>query len=134
MKLLDRIAKLSTLSKVIITIAVIIIFCSLYQCKWCQTLHMEGFEGDAPASKPEFVLFYVDWCPHCKSVLPIFKQLESDKMEIKILNAEDPNNAELVQKYNVEAYPTILTIKNGKATEYNEERSKEAFEAYMKSQ
>jgi thiol-disulfide isomerase/thioredoxin len=56
--------------------------------------------------------FSTDWCSVCKSVAPIVEETKSKLpgVEFSNLNAEDPQYAELVAKYNVSAYPTFVFL------------------------
>lgn len=56
--------------------------------------------------------FYTDWCGPCKRFEPIFEEVKRKYPDItfKRLNAEDTSNANLVEKYNVKAYPTIVQL------------------------
>lgn len=54
--------------------------------------------------------FYTDWCGPCKRFAPIFEQTAKDMRDVEFrrLNAEDQSNAALVQKYRINAYPTVI--------------------------
>lgn len=59
--------------------------------------------------------FYTDWCGPCKRFEPIFDEVKRKYPDItfKRLNAEDPSNAQLVEKYDIKAYPTIVKLDGG---------------------
>lgn len=55
--------------------------------------------------------FYTQWCPICKKYDPNFKQAQSTyagKCDFKQLDAEDPSNRDLVEKYHVKSFPTTV--------------------------
>ena len=85
-----------------------------------------------------FVLYYVDWCPHCQSVKPEWEKLENDKelknkyIVIKKVNCED--NQDLIENKNIEGFPTILINKNGKEEPYNGGREYADFKNYLLAQ
>ena len=55
--------------------------------------------------------FYTQWCHVCRDFEPEFKQAQSNysnKCDFKRLDAEDPSNRDLVEKYKVKNYPTTV--------------------------
>ena len=72
-------------------------------------------------------LFYVDWCPHCKSAKPQVAELEKElaknnnkinntNVVVKQVNCEGSDEEKaLAKENNVRAYPTVV-LKNGDNT------------------
>jgi thiol-disulfide isomerase/thioredoxin len=70
----------------------------------------------------EVLFFYTDWCPHCKTAKPdwaAFKEEYDGKVingwqiQCVEINCTDENNAtsnQLIAKYKVESYPTIIMV------------------------
>jgi thiol-disulfide isomerase/thioredoxin len=93
--------------------------------------------GDA-----ELLFFYADWCPHCKAAKPIWNDLKAN-YEHKTVNgykivftevdcSEETTEVEkLMNKYNVEGYPTIKLVKDGKIIEYDAKPSKETLTKFL---
>uniref|UniRef100_A0A6C0KMK1 Thioredoxin domain-containing protein n=1 Tax=viral metagenome TaxID=1070528 RepID=A0A6C0KMK1_9ZZZZ len=113
-------------------------------------LAKEGFESSPQnlesdvASQKSMVLFYADWCGHCKKFMPEWNKLsslwndKSDKnvkmMKVNCGNAsEDKTQADIMEKYNIKGYPTILVFENGTATEYSGGRKSSELEEYLNS-
>lgn len=75
-------------------------------------------QAEAKKGMPRVLDFYTTWCGPCKRLAPILEELEKqykDKVEFERYDAEAPANKALVEKYKVEAYPTVIFIdKNGK--------------------
>jgi thiol-disulfide isomerase/thioredoxin len=78
----------------------------------------------------ELLFFYANWCPHCNSAKPIWNKLKSDYANktvngYKIIfteidcSEETTENDNMMQKYNVEGYPTIKLIKDGRVIDYD---------------
>lgn len=74
--------------------------------------------AEAKTSMPKVLDFYTTWCLPCKRLAPMLEELEKqykDKVAFERYDAEAPANKALVEKYKVEAYPTVIFIdKNGK--------------------
>ena len=65
------------------------------------------FEGATPC----IVDFYADWCPPCKKVDPILKELAKEyKGKIIIYKINTDNNRELAMAFRIQSIPTYLFI------------------------
>ena len=78
----------------------------------------------------KIILFYVDWCPHCKTAKPEWDAVKSkyngtskNGYQITFVEHNCTNeNAEterLIKQYKVEGYPTIKLVKDGKVTDFD---------------
>ncbi len=102
---------------------------------------IEGFEGQE-GSGPVLVMYYADWCGHCKRAKPQLEAAKGEyrgKVKIVMINAEDTENASLLKQEDVQGFPTIRYYKSGMPVagkksdyeEYNGERSKEDFLKFL---
>ena len=92
--------------------------------------------------KAELMLFYVDWCPHCKTAKPIWQELKTeykDKQingytviftEINCTN-ESPEIEDMMNKYKIEGYPTIKLLKDGQVIEYDAKPNKSTLDQFL---
>ena len=99
----------------------------------------EGFEveskelEDEVKSGTKLVLFYADWCGHCKKIKPVWDEAskevnKSENQMIKVNCGEGTEkDKEIMKKYNIEGYPTIIVFKNGSPSVYNGERDVNSF-------
>ena len=94
----------------------------------------EGFEGD----RPVLYLFYVDWCPHCKTAKPkvneLKKELNNKKInkkhvDVELVNCEE--NKELAKQFNVRAYPTVYLVVGEEKVEFNKAVTKENLKEFL---
>jgi len=88
------------------------------------------------------MLFYVDWCPHCKTAKPEWESLKS-QYEGNAINgytlmftehnctAESEEVSELMDKYNIEGYPTIKLLKDNQVIEYDAKPTKSTMEQFL---
>jgi thiol-disulfide isomerase/thioredoxin len=88
------------------------------------------------------MLFYVDWCPHCKTAKPEWENLKSE-YEGKIINGytlafteyncttESPETEELMNKYKIEGYPTVKLLKDNQIVEYDAKPTKSTMEQFL---
>ena len=110
-------------------------------------LSQEGFEStpeeleENVAAKKSMVLFHADWCGHCKKLMPQWDQLSSKwndtQDEVQFIKVECGNPKEneehkkIMEKYNIQGYPTIYMFENGKGEEYKGSRDASALEKAM---
>jgi len=99
----------------------------------------QGFQNPTTApSVKEFILYYADWCPHCKNVLPEFKKLAPNGsvvvggQNVKVSAYEQTKDADKHAGKNVKGFPTIrFSDVDGTTTEYTGQRTSEAFLEYL---
>ncbi len=76
--------------------------------------HIHQYQ-QAESGKPEIVMFYVDWCTFCRRFMPIFGEAASKynkDFDFAVVNCEHPENAEIVKKFDISGYPTVIIIDN----------------------
>jgi thiol-disulfide isomerase/thioredoxin len=88
------------------------------------------------------MLFFVDWCPHCKTAKPEWEALKSEYdgksingytvnfMEYNCTN-ENAETTQLMDKYNIEGYPTIKLVKDNQIIEYDSKPTKSTMEQFL---
>ena len=88
------------------------------------------------------MIFYVDWCPHCKTAKPEWESLKS-QYEGKIINgytinfmeynctSETDEVSKLMDKYSIEGYPTIKLVKDNEVIEYDAKPTKSTMEQFL---
>jgi thiol-disulfide isomerase/thioredoxin len=123
-------------SKIIVFVLAALLFLILCYSKCVKT---EAFGGNLDASKPTFVLFYTNWCGHCKKIKPEFEKLATahiDNVSIAMIDCEDASNKSLVEKQKISGYPTIRYYEaggmNNSFKEYTGSRTYDAFMEYLR--
>jgi thiol-disulfide isomerase/thioredoxin len=74
-------------------------------------------------SEPMFVMYYAEWCGHCKTTKPEFKKLMDQykgPVKIEMVNAEAPEHTDLVKSQNIKGFPTIRYYPSGLGENYQE--------------
>lgn len=86
-----------------------------------------------------FVMYYAEWCGHCKKTLPEFNKLMDNykgKVTIIAIDSENSDNAELVKNQKIQGFPTIRYYPSGISEdyqEYNGERTHNGFMGFLNS-
>ena len=90
----------------------------------------------------EILFFHADWCPHCKKADPVWQDLRKT-YENKTVNGykliftdidcsnESAESEKMMNKYNVEGFPTIKLLKDGQVIEYDAKLKKETFDQFL---
>lgn len=102
----------------------------------------ENIPKDKSNKTATLMLFYVDWCPHCKTAKPEWESLKAE-YDGKTINGYTVNFTEynctnesaeitqLMDKYNIEGYPTIKLIKDNQVIEYDAKPTKSTMEQFL---
>jgi len=70
------------------------------------------------ASQPVLVDFTATWCPPCKMLDPVVKQLAQDwEGKVKVVKLDADQNPSIVTQYGVLGLPTLILFKNGESKE-----------------
>ena len=100
--------------------------------------------GSSSGKEAELMLFYVDWCPHCKTAKPEWEQVKME-YEGKTVNGyniiftevnctnETPDVEKMVNTYKIEGYPTIKLLKDGQIVEFDAKPTKSNLEQFLKT-
>ena len=94
------------------------------------------------SKQAELMLFYVDWCPHCKTAKPVWDELKTEYQN-KTINGysilfteincttETAEIEKLIAKYKIEGYPTIKLLKDGQIIEYDAKPTKDTLVQFL---
>jgi len=97
-------------------------------------------------SEVTLMIFYADWCPHCKSAMDsnegpwtLFKKtyenktINNTKIYIEEVDCSDENGNAVTKrdKYNIQGYPSIILIKNDQVIEYDAKPNERNLEEFI---
>jgi len=93
----------------------------------------EHFDNYQPVT---LKLFYADWCGHCKRFKPVFdtqlpQLIQRKRLPCKLMAINADQQPQLVQKYNIKGFPTMILEKNGRLIEYNGDRTVRDIESFI---
>ena len=92
----------------------------------------------------EIMFFFANWCPHCKTAKPEWEKTKTEYTSTgidgyKIVFVEvdctnpDLKTTSIMDKYNVEGYPTIILIKNNEVITYDAKVTHDHLVEFLKS-
>jgi len=132
----------------LIGIALILYYYVLKPISGTPVSYTPNSEGESHSSQnsnskdAEIMLFYVDWCPHCKTAKPAWNDVKSE-YENKTINGykviftevncteETAEVEHLMNKYNIEGFPTIKLLKDGQVIEYDAKPTKDTLTQFL---
>ena len=69
--------------------------------------------------KPTVLEFYADWCTTCQGMSPVMNSLEreyAEKINLVMLNIDDPQWQEIIKKYHVTGVPQFTFLDRDRQT------------------
>ncbi len=70
------------------------------------------------ADKPVLVDFTAVWCPPCKMIDPVVKQLAQDwEGKVKVVKLDADENPNILMQFGVLGIPTLILFKGGQVRE-----------------
>lgn len=78
------------------------------------TLTQKDFHTKISESKIAVVNIGASWCPDCRKIEPIFKQMKDEYSDIAFYKVDFDESEELKETLNIKRIPTIIFYKNGK--------------------
>ena len=144
-------SKMSSTTIIIIIVTILFIILAIYyyynyvspKLKTTYQPNGEGNNGsNGPSKQAELMLFYAEWCPHCKTAKPIWDELRT-QYQNKTINGyhviftevnctnETAETEQMMNKYNIEGFPTIKLIKDGQIIEYDAKPTRETLNEFL---
>ena len=123
-------ANVSAETVVICVLLVVLLILVVYYVRQ----NSEGFQ-----SEPQCVVyaFVADWCPHCKTAKPAIENLKNNapnNVNVEVVNEKDKNSRELMRKYSVRGFPTILLVgEDGTVIEFEQRVSEENLNNFVQN-
>lgn len=94
----------------------------------------DRFDFNKTNKRNYLVLFYADWCGHCKNFMPIwdkFAQQNSSHNNFVVQKVSCEQNKQLCQQQKVEGFPTVRFYRaDGKVVEYTGDRSMDSLKKF----
>lgn len=124
--------KVSGETVVICVLLVILLVLVIYYVRQ----NSEGFQDNNNAgAKCDLYVFVADWCPHCQKAAPVVDNVKNNapaNVKVNVVNEKDDNSRELMNKYKVRGFPTILLVKaDGEVVEFNEGVTEEKVNSFV---
>jgi len=134
-KSMKKLSNVSSETIVICVLLVVLLVLVIYYVKQ----NNEGFQNNNKksnnAEQCDLYVFVADWCPHCKNAKPAIAELKNNapaNVNVNVVNETDSNSRELMNKYKVRGFPTILLVKaDGEVVEFSERVSADNLNSFV---
>jgi len=75
----------------------------------------ENFQSEVLDSKvPVLVDFSANWCPPCRGMIPLLKEMEAESDgKYKIVKVDSDESVDLCAEYEISGLPTFIVFKGG---------------------
>ena len=104
-------------------------------------LYKENFtDVQTENGKAKLVMYYADWCGHCKRAKPEMEKLEEklkeqnnkvNGKEVEVVYVDGDKEEELLKKEDVQGFPTIRLYRLSDMIEYQGERAVNALMGFL---
>jgi thiol-disulfide isomerase/thioredoxin len=140
---LNMFKKNSTIIFFVVVALLLIIFLGFYYYKYVMSVKKTLYLDESFASKQaEFMLFYVDWCPHCKTAKPEWEKIKQEydgktmkgyTLLFKEYNCTNENAEieQLIEKYKIDGYPTIKLLKDNQVIDFDAKPSQSSLTQFI---
>jgi thiol-disulfide isomerase/thioredoxin len=142
--------KMSTTTILIIAGILLFIFIAIYyyynyvlpKLKTSYNANSEYGSKDNENKQAEIILFYAEWCPHCKTAKPNWDAIRN-QYQNKTINGyhviftevncttETAETEQMMNKYNIEGFPTIKLLKDGQIIEFDAKPTRETLNEFL---
>jgi thiol-disulfide isomerase/thioredoxin len=104
---------------------------------------ISNYSASAASSNAiEIMLFYADWCPHCRKCKPEWDRFvqayDGKKVKTYVVRCvsvncteETSDVANKIKTYNVEGFPTVKIVKDGNTIDFDSKVTYDALEKYV---
>jgi thiol-disulfide isomerase/thioredoxin len=120
-------------------VGIVIVFCGIISYYLYKKLNKPKQE-DTPVNTADVYYFYTTWCPYCTKARPEWNKFKAHwnnkkKNGYTLLFSEIDcdKNESLSSKYEVETYPCIKLIKDGKIYDYDAKPTIENLNMFVNS-
>ena len=148
---LSKLKTVDTTTYIVIAVIILFVGLSIYYYYWHVAPSMKPAynpnnehmaSGSANSKEAEMLLFYVDWCPHCKTAKPAWEEVKA-QYENKTINGykvifteincteETAEVEQMMNKYSIEGFPTIKLLKDGQIVEYDAKPTKDTLNQFL---
>ena len=86
------------------------------------------------SEKPQMMWFFAEWCGHCRMMRESWENASKSAAQVAEWHAIDCGQANpTAQEFDVQSFPTVKRIKNGKIMDFQDDRTEGALIRFAQS-
>lgn len=97
----------------------------------------DEFKKNTGSGHANVILFYTNWCPHCKDTIKTWDSLNTiefdPNLKLNYLKIDCEKEKELATDYDIKEYPTIILEKDGKKIVFDANLTNESFAKFIQA-
>tara|TARA_Y100001958_G_C21237995_1_gene564874 strand:+ start:532 stop:996 length:465 start_codon:yes stop_codon:yes gene_type:complete len=97
-------------------------------------------DGLSDKSDADLYFFYTEWCPYCKTAMPVWDRFEKKigkkrvkDRKINFIKVDCGKEKDLADKYDIKGYPTIKMVVDDKVIEYDAKTEIDTLHQFLNS-
>ena len=112
-----------------LALVILIILFVLYIIYMNRNIEQKSIHEKTPL---KIKLYYVEWCGHCKKMMPEWNKLENYYNGSRDIMVEKVNTSnDIAKKENIKGFPTIRLYKDSNIIEYDGPRDMNGFKIFL---
>jgi len=95
-------------------------------------INQNGGDAKDTNEKKQIYLFKAEWCGHCRGFKPIWEKIKDDlKNKYDFVTVDADKDKNLIDKWNIQGFPTIIKKVGDNAKEYVGERDEQSVKTFI---
>ena len=105
-----------------------------YKQKYLKLKNQQHIMKGGSSNNNKLFLFKAEWCGHCKNFKSTWNKLQTElKNTIEFVTYDADEHKNIIEKYNIQGFPTLILHAGDKAIEYNGQRDIASLKEFIKS-
>ena len=94
----------------------------------------QSYYAENYSNKKVIYFFHAKWCSHCVKTMPVIEELLKEyenNSNVKFKLIDEADNEEMLKKFNIQSFPTIIMNKDGQNYKFEGQRTKQNLKNFI---
>ena len=105
--------------------------------KGSEFVENDEFKKHSGSSHASVILFYTQWCPHCKDTMKVWDSLRNiefdPNLKLNYIKVDCDKDKEMATEYDIKEYPTIILERDGNKIVFDANLTNQTFSKFIKA-